>query len=616
MIVSSRDLSAVLNKLHQSKLKSLDTETTGLRWYDNDKLFSIIIADEFESYYFNFNDLPDHLGNKIPEEYVLDRMQLASLQGLFSDPESTWFLHNAKFDMGMLAKDGLSLEGRVHCTEAVARLLDGRWKSYRLVDCVKRMNRTLRVADDGKSDEVAAYVKKHKLFNEIQLEGKKDPLKLMHYELVPFELMADYARQDGKITRQLGMFQLEVLNRYINGKGLVGFQDSYERETKLTKVCFDMEKTGVHLDTNYTRESLDHFRSRMKMAEEEFTALAGKPLVDSNKELKEAFEKIGVKPGMTAKGNPSFTDAVLSKVEHPLASTIQDYRKARKLMSSYYSNFLYLQSDDGKVHCHIKQNGASKTQRMSVINPALQTVPKEYDPEDPWNVRRCFKPPEGWCFFAPDYDQMEYRMMLDMAGEMSVIEKVLGGLDVHTATAEKMGCERQAAKTINFLLLYGGGVQKLADALGIGLDEAQRLYRSYFNNLPKVNLWRRKIIAQGEHQKYVKNWIGGISFVERGYEYKGPNYVIQGGCAQVVKKAMLNIDQYMREHKLRSKMILQLHDELLFAMHPEELSHAPVIVSMMENAYVHKHLPLTAGPSYSWKSWGDKSDGYPTRDAS
>ena len=177
MIVSKGDLkNGILEKFMRSGCYGLDTETTGLRWWGGDRLFSIILADTEDSYYFNFNDKPDHLGNSVPEEYILPRDAFKQFSQCFQNLNSTWYAHNAKFDMGFLSKEGLRFGGGVHCTEAVARLLDSSHFSYSLDNCVKRMNAALKIQGVEKDDAVKTYINKHKLYDFKTIPG----LSLIH----------------------------------------------------------------------------------------------------------------------------------------------------------------------------------------------------------------------------------------------------------------------------------------------------------------------------------------------------------------------------------------------------------------------------------------------------
>lgn len=236
--------------------------------------------------------------------------------------------------------------------------------------------------------------------------------------------------------------------------------------------------------------------------------------------------------------------------------------------------------------------------------PNLQNLNKEETLSE-YMVRKCFVPRDGYNFVMIDYDQMEYRMMLDYAGEMSVINQVLNGVDVHTATAQIMDVSRKEAKTINFMLLYGGGVQKLADALGCSFDEAKRKKDNYFTKLPKVSSFIRQVIQQTQINRNCFNWMGRVyEFPDTNFAYKAPNYLIQGNCADVVKKAMVSIAEYLRDKK--SEMLIQIHDELLFEVAHDEMWIVPQLKLIMEQAYVPEYLPLTVGVEFSEKNWQEK----------
>ena len=201
--------------------------------------------------------------------------------------------------------------------------------------------------------------------------------------------------------------------------------------------------------------------------------------------------------------------------------------------------------------------------------------------------------------------------MLDLAGENSVIDLILGGLDVHEATAKMMGVPRKQAKTINFMLLYGGGAAKLAGELGIDVEEAKRLKALYFDRLPMVSKWIRNTISKAKIRKYATSWYGRLYTIDPKFAYKAPNYEIQGGSSDIVKLAMVEIDKLLTKSKAETKMALQVHDELIFLMPPNELDLAPQITKIMETAYPPRRLPLTVGAAYSWTNWSEKLDGFP-----
>ena len=241
--------------------------------------------------------------------------------------------------------------------------------------------------------------------------------------------------------------------------------------------------------------------------------------------------------------------------------------------------------------------------------------------------------------------------MLEYARQMDVIRKVQDGLDIHTATAEMMGVERKPAKTLNFMLLYGGGVVKLAMALfpvKLGenelwamwrehnewkfepgdeailkrltvndweenlpwLLEAQRLKNLYFEKLPMVESWVDRVKAAAKERGFVRDWTGRELYCKvKRFSYKMPNAIIQGGCSSVAKHALIQLDSFLQGKK--SKPLVQVHDEILFKVHRDELDIVPNLKNIMENVFPYQHLKLTCSVSHSWESWGKLVDGAP-----
>ena len=606
MIVTRDNFEGIVNKFMSAGERTVDVETTGLKWYDKSRLFSIIIADDEDSYYFNFNPAPDHLGNLPPAETVLGDSHKDELALAFNNPDSLWFAHNAKFDLGMLSKDGLCPAGKIHCTEVVARLLNSSFFNYTLADCVERMARQLKLQAVAKDDAVKKYVMQHKLYTEVIVPGKDKPILEMHYELVPFELIAPYGVTDGRITQALGRYQQEKVKAYAAKDPR--FLALVENELGLIKVALKMAQVGVPYDSAYVKEAMAAELGKLALVESEYKGHTGTEFVDSGVQFAKYFQSQGIPFKRTEAGNPSFDESALESMpEHPVVDLILAHRSSKKKVGTYYSSFNYYGAG-GRIHADMRQSGTA-TGRVSYREPNMQNVPKEEDPDQDWLVRACFVPPEGQAFFMPDFDQMEYRMMLDEAEEMGVIRLIIdNGLDVHEATAQMMGVTRREAKTINFLLLYGGGDQKLANALGIPLMEAKALKQQYFMKLPNVKQWIFRTIKQTQMNGFVKNWMGRICVLPRQQAYKAPNYKIQGGCADVVKIAMNQIGDLLEGRQ--TNMALQVHDELLFTMPREELDLQSKIVQIMEKVYPYKHLPLTAGPGHSWTNWAEKKDGF------
>lgn len=219
-----------------------------------------------------------------------------------------------------------------------------------------------------------------------------------------------------------------------------------------------------------------------------------------------------------------------------------------------------------------------------------------------------------------DYDQMEYRLMLNYAaslpshlvqknGVLALIEDILGGKDVHQATADLAGISRKQAKTANFALLYGSGNKLMADRLGISEAEAKGIRRAIFDAAPEVEILIRKVMGVAEKRGFVVNWFGRrCNISDSDKSFRGPNYLIQGGCADIVKVAMNDCALYLSDFE--TNMVLTIHDELVFeGPRAEAQVVIPVVKTIMETIYSSKHLPLTCGVDHSTLSLADKKEG-------
>jgi len=262
--------------------------------------------------------------------------------------------------------------------------------------------------------------------------------------------------------------------------------------------------------------------------------------------------------------------------------------------------------EDDVLHCNFRQSGTA-TGRMSSNDPNLQNVPKRGEDYSDFPIRRCFVPREGYFLAMIDFDQMEYRLLLDLANEEAVIKQILEeGLDVHTATGKEMGVERDPAKTLNFMLLYGGGAAKLATALGILLAAAKKLKLLYFRKLSRVSGLIKQIESVVKKRGFIVNWLGRRILGDHNSAYKIPNHYIQGGCGDICKIAMNRINQLLKSNEYHSKILLQVHDELILEVKIGEEFLLEKFLGIMENSYPYKYLPLTAGIETSEKSWFDK----------
>lgn len=374
-------------------------------------------------------------------------------------------------------------------------------------------------------------------------------------------------------------------------------------EMDLVRICADIELHGVCVNIPYVKECVVKEEAYLQGAKDAFRAETGEEFRDSSKLFAKIFDANGERYPLTEKGNPSFKADFLEDCKTPTASLINTVRFHEKRLSTYFYNFLHYEVD-GRIHPSMNQD-KTKTGRFSYSNPNLQNVPKESDEEDKTletNVRRSFTPPPGHSLVAIDYSQQEYKLMLDYAGETALLDAIIAGEDVHQATADLIGMPRRYAKNVNFAILYGAGIDKLASMIGKSPQEAKEIKRYYFSKLPKVKRLISEVKYAAERRGYIFNWLGRrFQCDDVRFSYKMPNALIQGSGADVIKVAMTRIPDVLGDNR----MVLQVHDELLFYIRDEEVGDVvPRIKGVMESVYPAKHgVTLTTEASVSKKSW-------------
>ena len=643
IIVTLENFDGCLASLVKAPALAVDCETTGLFPYKKDDLFSIQVSDEFEDYYFNFIDYD-------PAEPVLDKSWIPKLQPLFM--QKRIFMQNAKFDMAFLAKHGIEFsQTDMHDTEVCGRLIRNDHLKYSLDEQSKRE------LGEAKDDSVMEWLKKNKKFLATEIPGKDTVFKAFHFDEVPYEMITRYGCKDTRLTFALGMKQVGQISELVKEAG--GLEKSvgavFEMEKKLTHVCFEIERVGVQLDREYCEKAIEFESARIEKTERLFREQTGFGIVDSGKCLGPVFEGLGFKPGRTEADEYEVNDTFLETVDHPLAGIVQEYRDARKRANTYFKSYQYFADRHGAIHANMKQAG-TKTGRFSYMDPNLQNIPKG-DPEaddadsSPFPIRRAFIPRDGFFLLSVDYKQMEFCMMLDEAGQHDLIADIKSGHDAHEATSKLTGLTRRAAKVLNFGLLYGIGVVTLARNILKLTPEQKRALKVYETNqraqtmslipeetmeicapiiletkqfkmryfaaLPMVEnfILQCSGAVKTRHKRspgngWVKTWFGRRAyFDDPKWAYKAANAKIQGGCADCVKIAMVRLFDYLRDAK--SRMILQVHDELVFEWSFDELHLIDGMQKIMETSYPHRYLPLTCSMGFSLKSFYDMVDGDP-----
>lgn len=598
LVESENDLEeAYEDLLNEKEGIGFDTETYGTDL--TDRMFAAQFATANAVWYFNFHAYGGEDGPIVWErERICKR-----LENVFQGLDRIWFIHNAKFDLRRLALEGIKVSGGVHCTQMQERFVYNQYQKYSLDACLARRGM-------AKDDAVSKYVAEQKLWTGTGKHKRK------HYEKVPFDIMFRYGCMDAEQVRLLGIDQRNVLQQHA----------FYHNDLELEKVAFEMEQIGIKVRTDYATGGLQYEQAQQKSTSDELSRLAGEPFRSGPIWLRGIFDKHAVPYRTNPKtGNPVFDKNALDEIDHPIAGLIRKYRRHEKYGGTYYEHY----AKNELVHAEIKLFGTD-TGRFSYAEPNLQNVPKEETLDDsiPFQVRGCFTPrSKDHVFAMVDFNQQEFRLLLDYAGEQALINRINDhGEDVHQATADMVGCSRKHAKTINFGLLYGMGAEKLAKALGISIAEAKTLKALYFSRLPKVQKLIEAIIKKAEREKYVQTWVGRKLWVPQPwrdpdtgglvrFEYVMPNHLIQGGCGDIARMAMVPIHDLLRSQCSRSAMLLQVHDELLFEIHKDELGVLPDIVKIMENTYrPFNGMKLTCGVEHSWVSWGkrDVVEGLPS----
>lgn len=396
-------------------------------------------------------------------------------------------------------------------------------------------------------------------------------------------------------------------------------------ELPLATVLAGMEITGVRIDTGALNEAAHGLEERLSALEQEIYSLAGEEFnVGSPAKVGEIlFDKLGLDPKAkkTKTGQYSTGEEILEKVayKNPIVGKILEYRQLKKLLTTYLLALpAAINPETGKVHTVYNQT-VTATGRISSSAPNLQNIPVRE--EQGREIRRAFIADPGHLFLSADYSQIELRLVADFAGDETMIEAFRKGDDIHAITAARIyhkdrdevsADERRHAKTANFGILYGISAFGLASRLGISRSDAKSLIDNYFLTFPSIHAYMSKAVEEAREQGYVATRMGrkrrlpdinSKNPVVRGYaERNAINAPIQGAAADIIKVAMVDIDRELCKRGLKSKMIMQVHDELNFDVVPEELPEVQKIVTEgMENAYKGRvKLTASCGVAENW----------------
>ncbi|MGF1618558.1 MAG: DNA polymerase I [Acidimicrobiia bacterium] len=416
---------------------------------------------------------------------------------------------------------------------------------------------------------------------------------------LPFDTGPDLEIEGRRIEaiRRLATHLREELANREEGSLFDGF------ELPLVPVLARMEHAGIGVDREYLEEMGSDLRYKLSVLEKRIHELAGGPFnVNSTDQLRQIlFEKLEL-PVLkkTSTGKPSTDQSVLKKLNHPVIEALLEYREYEKLRSTYVDGYLPLIEKDGRIHTRFNQMAAT-TGRLSSDRPNLQNIPIRS--ESGMTIRRAFVADEGCQFLVADYSQIELRILAHMSGDPFLIDAFRNDVDIHAATAARVWSlpleevtleQRRTAKMINFGLLYGMEAFGLADRLGISRDDARGHIDTYFDQFVDVKQFMSDVVTRARNDGYTTTLFGRRRYlpelksdnfrVRQMGERMALNAPVQGTAADIIKAAMIELDRRLRVEKVRSEMLLQIHDELILECPEVELEEIEgVVIDCMEH---------------------------------
>ncbi|MBN1251820.1 MAG: DNA polymerase I [Bacteroidales bacterium] len=578
LIENQKDIDFLISELSKQKEFCFDTETTGLEVHTSDIVGIAFSFENHKAYYLN---LP-----KIHEEASKVINQFKSL---FENNKILKIGQNIKFDILMLKPYGIEVSGPFFDTMI----------AHYLINPDSRHN--FKVLSESLLNYQPVEIE--------ELIGKKgkDQLNMAN---VPIEDIKEYAAEDADITFQLK----EILEKKLDENKLSALAEKIEMP--LIPVLAELEFAGINLNT----ENLIKFSSELNididLIEKEIFKLAGSEFnISSPKQMGEIlFDKMKIisnaKKTKTGQYSTSEQELLKLKDKHVIIEKILEYRGLQKLLSTYVDALPKLiNAKTNKIHTSYNQ-AVTTTGRLSSSNPNLQNIPIRT--EKGREIRKAFVASKNNILLAADYSQIELRLMASMSEDKNMIDDFLKGEDIHSATASKIFNvplnevdreKRAQAKSANFGIIYGISAFGLAQNLAIKRSLAKEIIDEYFKNYPKIKDFMDSQIEFARQNEFVTTLLGRKrqlpdinsrnSLVKSFAERNAVNAPIQGTAADIIKIAMINISNKLKENNLKSKMILQVHDELVFDVEKEELENIKaIVIKEMENAFKLK-VPLT-----------------------
>ncbi len=567
IVTAQEELESLIARLGEAGRFAVDLETTSQEPVRADLVGVSVCARDGDATYIPVGHTS---GDQLPKEDVL-----AGLKPLLEDEAVEKVGQNIKYDMIVLKKEGVDINGVTCDTMLASYLLDPSRRSHSL-------------------DALAQTFLSHTMIPIKELIGiGKSQILFSHVDIPQ---AAKYAAEDADATLRLA----NILCPRVDAEGLGGLLRGLE--LPLVPVLRDMELAGVKVDTAYLRELSAEFGRLIDDTEAEIYDMAGERFnVNSPKQLAVIlFEKLGLKPVKKTKSGPSTSLDVLEKLalEHALPHLILQYRSFFKLKSTYVDALAELVNPNtGRIHTSYNQAVAA-TGRLSSSDPNLQNIPIRT--VEGRKIRKAFIPEEGCAFAAADYSQIELRLMAHFSGDERLREAFTAEEDIHAITAASVfNCSpalvtpemRRQAKAINFGIIYGMGPFNLAGQLGVGLGMARKYLAEYYETYPGVKRFMDELPVRAAKDGFVTTILGRKRFLpdlnstnkiaQQAARRMAVNTVMQGSAADLMKLAMIRVHTAIRESKLPVRLILQVHDELILEVREDA---APDAIAMLRNA--------------------------------
>ena len=579
LIENEEDAQKICDYFLTKQILSLDTETTSTHAIDAELVGLSFATEENKAFYV-----------AIPTEREQALKFVEIFKPVYENENILKIGQNIKYDMEVLANYGVELKGKLFDTMIAHYLIQ------------PELHHNM--------DYLAETLLNYQTVHIEELIGPKGKNQKSMREVDP-KLVCEYAAEDADVTLKL----YNVLQPQLKENNLESL--FWDIEMPLVPVLADMEMNGVLLDTKALKETSDIFNKRMNEYEQKIYEQAGEKFnISSPKQVGEILfgkMKIMEKPKKTKTGQYVTSEEVLQtlKSKAPIVEDILNYRGMKKLLSTYVDSLpTLINPRTGHIHTSFNQ-ALTATGRLSSSDPNLQNIPVRTD--DGKEIRKCFIPEPGCKFFSADYSQIELRIMAHLSGDENMIEAFRSGFDIHKATAAKIWKEqmddvtdsqRKKAKQANFGIIYGITTYGLAQRMEIPNGEAKEIIEGYFATFPKVKEYMEKAKELARQKGYAETIFGRRRYLPdinsangtvRGFaERNAINAPIQGSEADVIKVAMVKIWNRFKKENIRSKMILQVHDELNFSVYPEEAEKVEkIVMEEMQSAY-KLQVPLVA----------------------